>query len=92
LISDIVSFSMSNANKILKKMRLNPKDWRIEDFETVAKQHGVTVRKGGGSHAIFDHPMRIELLSVPARRPIKPIYVKKFIALIQILEKNYEQD
>ena len=73
-------------------MRLNPKDWCIENFEIVSKEHGVTVRKEGGSHAIFDHPMCVELLSVPVRRPIKPIYVKKFIALIQLLEKAYEQD
>lgn len=80
---------MSNARKILNKMRQNHQNWRIEHFETVASQYKILVRKGGGgSHVIFDHPKWVELLSVPAKRPIKPIYVKKFLALIDILENT----
>ena len=82
---------MSNAHKILNKMRQNPQNWRIEHFETVAVQYKVLIRKSGGSHVIFDHPKWIELLSVPSRRPIKPIYVKKFLALIDILENTYDK-
>lgn len=68
-------------------MRDNPTDdWRIEQFETVAKHYGVNVRKTGGSHVVFDHPKWIELMTVPARRPIKSIYVKKFVVLSDILE------
>ena len=59
-------------------MQSNPKDWRIEQLETVAKQYGVAIRKTGESHVVFDHENWIELLCVPAHRPIKPIYVKKF--------------
>jgi hypothetical protein len=40
------------------------------------------VRKSGGSHVTFEHPRSQVILSVPARRPIKPIYIKHFIALI----------
>ncbi len=79
---------MGNAVKIIKKMRTNPKDWRIEQLEVVARHYGITVRKTGGSHAVFDHPKWVELLCVPAKRPIKPIYVKRFIALIDLLEAN----
>lgn len=81
---------MSNANKLLKKMRNNPLDWRIEQLETIAKQYGLTIRKTGGSHVVFDHPCWVELLCVPAHRPIKPIYIKKFIALIELLENQNE--
>lgn len=76
----------------MKKMRHNPRDWRIEDFETVAKRYEVKVNKRGGSHAVFSHPKWIELLCVPARRPIKPIYVKKFTGLIEVLEEMYEEN
>ncbi len=82
--------SMAKNEKILHKMQSNPKDWRIEQLETVAKQYGVAVRKTGGSHVVFDHDNWIELLCVPAHRPIKPIYVKKFIALIKSLEVDDE--
>ena len=81
---------MAKIEKILSKMKVNPKDWRIEQLETVAKQYGVAIRKTGGSHVVFDHNDWIDLLCVPAHRPIKPIYVKKFIALIESLEVNDE--
>lgn len=81
---------MTKSEKTLNKMKANPKDWRIEQLETIAMQYGVAVRKTGGSHVVFDHDDWIELLCVPAHRPIKPIYVKKFIALIDALEINDE--
>ena len=71
-------------------MKANPNDWRIEQLETVARQYGVLVRKTTGSHVVFDHEDWVELLCVPAHRPIKPIYVKKFIALIERLEVGDE--
>lgn len=79
---------MTSASKLLEKMRHHPQDWRIEQLENVAKEYKINIRKSGGSHVIFDHPKWVELLSVPARRPIKPIYVKKFISLIDTLGEN----
>jgi predicted RNA binding protein YcfA (HicA-like mRNA interferase family) len=81
---------MTKSEKTLNKMKANPQDWRIEQLETIARQYGVAVRKTGGSHVVFDHNNWIELLCVPAHRPIKPIYVKKFIALIETLEVDDE--
>jgi predicted RNA binding protein YcfA (HicA-like mRNA interferase family) len=81
---------MTKSEKTLNKMKANPKDWRIEQLETIARQYGVAVRKTGGSHVVFDHDDWIELLCVPAHRPIKPIYVKKFIILIEALEVDDE--
>ena len=49
----------------------------------VAKKYGIAVRKGKGSHVVLDHPGWIELLTIPARRPIKPIYIKKLVRLIE---------
>lgn len=69
-------------------MRNNPRDWRIEQLEAIALGYGVNVRKSGGSHVVFDHPSWVELLCVPARRPIKPIYVIKFLDLIESLEEE----
>ncbi len=82
---------MTNVAKILKKMRDNPLNWKIEQLETVVKPYGVRIRKSGGSHVIFEHSRWIQLLSIPAHRPIKPIYVKKLIALIDSLENNDEK-
>jgi predicted RNA binding protein YcfA (HicA-like mRNA interferase family) len=74
---------MARRDKIIEQMRRNPKgDWRIEDLETVARSQGINVRRPPGSHVVFEHPGSAEALSVPARRPIKPVYVRRFVALI----------
>jgi hypothetical protein len=74
---------MSSVEKRIEAMRANPKaDWRIDDFETIARALGMAVRKGGGSHVVFSHASSRTRLTVPARRPIKPYYVRKFIQFI----------
>jgi hypothetical protein len=72
------------AHKILQQMRKNPVGWRIEDLQAAAEVSFVEWRRPGrgGSHIIFSAPGVREIVSVPAKRPIKPIYIKKFVALI----------
>jgi hypothetical protein len=78
---------MSKADKLLAKMRNHPLDWRIEDIRMVASAHGITERDAKGSHTYFFHVDMPEIkLSVPVKRPIKPVYVRQFIALIDQLE------
>jgi len=83
---------MTKLDKLLEKMRRNPRDWRIEDLESLALRFGLEVRKPGGSHAIFFHELSGRQLSVPAKRPIKPIYVTAFLALLDEIEVDDEQD
>lgn len=78
---------MTKMNKIIEKMNNNPKDWQLSDLEIIANRLRITVRKGKGSHVIFSHPAWIEILCVPAHRPIKPIYIKKFIHLLSLIEE-----
>ncbi len=71
-------------------MKNNPRgDWRIEDVETVAKRHGFSVNRpgGGGSHVILRHHSG-EKLTVPARRPIKPVYIRQLVQMIERLEED----
>ena len=73
---------MARPEKILIKMKANPLDWRIESLKTVAESVGLQWREPSGSHTLFRHPNGAKL-SVPAKRPIKPIYVKKFVKLVE---------
>jgi len=73
---------MNTATKLFEAMQANPKDWRIEQMQTVARQHGVIWRQEGTSHCYFERKDGVTL-SVPARRPIKPVYVRKFVDLIK---------
>jgi predicted RNA binding protein YcfA (HicA-like mRNA interferase family) len=77
---------MSKAEKLFKQMQNNPQDWRIEEIDTVARHFGFGRIEGKGSHTKFYHDKLPEILSVPVKRPIKPIYVKQLLALIEKLE------
>lgn len=72
------------AGKALHKMRQNQMGWRIEELQAVAEQNFVEWRRPrrGGSHVIFSAPGVREIVSVPAKRPVKPVYIKQFLALI----------
>ena len=73
---------MRRAVKTLEAMRAHPLDWRIEDLEAVARAFGINTRRPGGSHVYFTHPRVREGVSVPARRPIKPAYVRAFVRFV----------
>lgn len=83
---------MARGDKTLAAMRNNPRDWRIASLEAVAAATGVNVRKPGGSHVVFEHPEVAEALSVPARRPIKPIYVQRFVRFIEQMRGAHERN
>jgi hypothetical protein len=39
---------------------------------------------------VFEHPGVAEAVSVPARRPIKPVYVRRFVAFIEAVQVSHE--
>jgi hypothetical protein len=80
---------MTAAAKILGRMRNKPTGWRIEDLKTVADRFKIEYRPPGTSHVTFRHPSGAKL-TVPARRPIKPVYVKIFLEMID--EVPHEKD
>ena len=69
---------MSKAEKLLNKMRSNPRDWRLDAIEAVAKRFNISVRKSGGSHVVFSHPDSSMVVTMPAHRPIKRIISGNF--------------
>lgn len=73
---------MSGADKTLARMKSNPLDWRIDSLKTIADSRGIEWREPSGSHTVFRHSNGAKL-SVPAKRPIKPIYVRKFVKLVE---------
>jgi hypothetical protein len=73
---------MNTSTKLLDAMRNNPNDWNLAQLQVIAKQYGITWRHNGSSHCVFITSQG-KTLPIPAHRPIKPIYVKKFIALLE---------
>ena len=69
-------------------MKANPhQDWRIDDLQSLAERHGIDYRQPGTSHVTFSCKNG-SCLTVPAHKPIKTIYIKRFIELIESLEKE----
>ena len=76
---------MSKADKKLHAMKTNPKaDWHISDLQSVAHRYGIDYRQPGTSHVTFSCPNGM-MLTVPSHKPIKPVYIKKFVELIESL-------
>lgn len=75
----------------LEQMRRNPRDdWRIEDVETICREFGITCEKSrsGSSHYKVAHPSQVEILTVPFKRPIKPVYIRKLVVFIDAVRKG----
>jgi hypothetical protein len=68
-------------------MRNNPRDWRIEDIKMIADHYAIDYRQPGGNHVTFRFADQTKL-TIPAHKPMKPIYIKKFIALLDTQEGN----
>jgi hypothetical protein len=79
------------SSELLNRMRNNPAgDWHIRDVEAVCREHGLLFRAGKGtSHCHAKHKSSREILTIPARRPIKPVYIRK---LVRYIEMHGEQE
>lgn len=77
---------MIKADKLLAQMRQNPAaDWTIGDIARVCGGLGwqCLPPSGGGSHWKVTAPGMEPILTVPARRPIKPVYIRQLLAMIE---------
>lgn len=81
---------MARRDKLLAAMKANPKaDWTIGDVETICRAHGIACKAPSrGSHYVLSHPLIDGRLTIPARRPIKRIYIQLLIDMIDSLEQE----
>lgn len=78
---------MARGEKLLERMRANPRDWRIEDVQVVCAAFGIACtapRKG--SHYKVKHKSQMEILTIPAHRPIKALYVEDLVRFIDAVK------
>ena len=85
---------MSKREKLIEEMRNNPKDVSFDQLNTVLLYYGCTVRqpKSGSSHFYYTHPAASEPLSIPKARPIKAVYVKHAIKMIEEIEEALKNE
>ncbi len=81
-----VSNSMSKADKLVENMRRNPAgDWTIGDVQKLCAglEWQCLPPSGGGSHWKIAVPGSETILTIPAKRPIKAIYIRKLMELVK---------
>lgn len=86
---------MNKKRKRLERMASNPQgDWTLEDVKVVCKGHGLVFRHDGGSHCTVSRPSQAEMgiLTIPAHRPIKPIYIKKLVAFVGQIDGSEDDE
>ena len=77
--------------RLFDLMRRNPADnWSMSDVEKLCREHGLSCSSPscGGSHYKISHPAAREILTIPYRRPIKPVYIRKLVKLVEALEEK----
>ena len=74
---------MTQTHRLVAAMKANPKaDWSPEDVRVVARACDLTVRQGRTSHAVLTNALG-EHLTVPMHKPIKPVYIRRLVRLIE---------
>jgi hypothetical protein len=73
--------------KLLEKMKANPLDWQISDVATLCAAFSVEcTAPRGGSHYKIKHTGVVEILTIPSRRPIKPVYIRDLVRFIESVQ------
>ncbi|MFN3388991.1 MAG: type II toxin-antitoxin system HicA family toxin [Allosphingosinicella sp.] len=82
---------MARGEKLLERMRANPRDWRIEDVETLCRAFGLDLdRPSGGSHYGVSDPTQEHHVTVPFGRPVKPVYVRALVRYVDAVRAARE--
>lgn len=73
----------AKKRSLLERMGDNPKDdWTIDQVKTLCDQEGLEFRQGAGSHSVVSSPHLRDSFTVPARKPIKPRYIKDLVGYV----------
>lgn len=81
---------MAQADKRLQDMRANPHgDWTIDDVRVVCRANGIDLlNPSGGSHYKVAHKNSPMILTIPANRPIKPVYIRRLVQFIDAVKDS----
>ena len=79
---------MSNREKLLAKIRNNPKSVRFQELAKLLEWHGFELKRSKGSHHIYRRGRYV--LTVPWRRPRLHSYIVKHA--LKILDEIMEEE
>lgn len=84
---------MSQLEKLLNRVRNNPRDVPPKDLERILAFYEFEYRQNGTSHRVYWHPALPDfLLPIPWKRPIKAVYVKAVLDAIERLDASKDKE
>jgi len=71
---------------LLEQMRRNPRaDWSIDDIGKLCAEHHIDLMPPSrGDHFKAASPLIQGHLTIPAKRPVKPVYIRQLVAMIDM--------
>jgi len=75
----------------LDQMRVNPAgDWSIDDVAALCREHAIRCNppSGGGSHWKVSDPTQRDILTIPSRRPVKPVYIRRLVRFVNAVRET----
>lgn len=84
----------SRRRKRYQKIKQNPKNIRFEDLRHLLEDYGFELKRTKGSHHSFVGHVGNEKITVviPYRRPLKEVYVRNALAILEEIESIKEAD
>ncbi len=81
---------MSMRKKLLIRIQQNPKNVSFEDLRKLLEMYGFVLRRIRGSHRSFKGTLSGQeiLFVVPYNQPLKVVYVKKALNLIEQIDRE----
>ena len=73
---------MSKYDKLLNKLKNNPKNVDFKIIRKLLEDNGYNAINTGGSHWVF-RKEGYSSITIPHKKPIKIIYVKKVLSIIE---------
>lgn len=85
---------MTKRQKRLDRMRQNPKNVSFDELRIVLEDFGFEFVRSNGSHHSFNVVINGEprLFVVPYKHPIKAVYVREALDLIDKIQEEQAQD
>jgi len=85
---------MTKREKRLQKLRQNPNNVSFEALQQVLLDFDFELKRSSGSHHTFSITIdgTPHILVVPFRRPVKPVYVREALRLIERINNQEAND
>jgi len=81
---------LSKLQKLLKRIKNNPKQVRFEELDKILSHYGFTRRQPGGGSSHYIYTIGTVVITVPYHQPhIKAFYVER---AMKILEEVIDDD